>query len=142
MERPKVGVGVLLINSEGKVLVGKRKGSHAPYYSIPGGHLEMGETFEKVAIKEVLAQTGMTIIDPKVFCVSNNLETYEKEGVHFVSVNLWTRQFEGQPTVMEQEKCDGWQWVDPSQLPEPHFDASRNAIHCFLEKSFYLFSQD
>ena len=47
--RPKVGVGVIIVNDAGKILVGKRKGSFAEFYSIPGGHLEMGETFEEAA---------------------------------------------------------------------------------------------
>lgn len=41
---PRVGVGVILTNSQGQVLLGKRKGSHAPYWSIAGGHLELGES--------------------------------------------------------------------------------------------------
>ncbi|MCF3098376.1 NUDIX domain-containing protein, partial [Aeromonas australiensis] len=41
---PRVGVGVILTNAQGQVLLGKRKGSHAPYWSIPGGHLELGES--------------------------------------------------------------------------------------------------
>ena len=141
MERPKVGVGVIIVNAEGKILMGKRKGSHAPYFSIPGGHLEMGESFEAAAIKEVLEETGLKIHQPRVFCVSNNLETFQQEGVHFISVNLWTDKFEGTPQVMEKDKCEGWQWVDPNDLPLPHFDASQTAIDCFLKETFYISKQ-
>ena len=83
MERPKVGVGVIIINKDNQVLVGKRKG-HAPYYSIPGGHLEMGESFEEAAIKEVLEETSLKIKNPKVICVTNNLRTFKLEGKHYV----------------------------------------------------------
>ena len=38
---------------------------------------------------------------------------------------------------MEPEKCDEWRWVDPRELPEPHFDASRLGVECYLKKSFY-----
>ena len=113
-------------------------GSHAPYYSIPGGHLELGETFEAAAIKEVLEETGLIIQHPQVFCVTNNLRTYQEEGKHSISVNLYTRQFTGIPMVKEPEKCAGWQWVNPRELPQPHFEASALAITCFLEKRFYL----
>lgn len=44
-ELPRIGIGVIILNKDGKILVGKRKGSHAQFYSIPGGHLEVGETF-------------------------------------------------------------------------------------------------
>jgi 8-oxo-dGTP diphosphatase len=37
----KAGVGVIIINKENKVLVGKRKGSHgAGLWAFPGGHIE------------------------------------------------------------------------------------------------------
>ncbi|MGL4775402.1 MAG: nucleotide triphosphate diphosphatase NUDT15, partial [Aeromonas veronii] len=58
---PRVGVGVILTNAQGQVLLGKRKGSHAPYWSIPGGHLELGESFESAAIREVAEETGLEI---------------------------------------------------------------------------------
>lgn len=138
MERPKVGVGVIIVNQEGLVLIGKRKGSHSPAYSIPGGHLEMGETFEEAAIKEVLEETGLRIFSPKVICVTNNLETYKAEGKHYISVTLLTDQFEGTPVVLEPDKCESWQWLDPLAIPKPHFDASAFAIECYLKGAFYI----
>jgi ADP-ribose pyrophosphatase YjhB (NUDIX family) len=39
---PRVGLGVIIVNNDGKILIGKRTGSHAPYYSIPGGKMVMG----------------------------------------------------------------------------------------------------
>jgi 8-oxo-dGTP diphosphatase len=136
IDRPKVGIGVLIVNVEGKVLVGRRKGSHAQYYSIPGGHLELGETFEEAAAKEIKEETGLEVIKPKVFCVTNNLRTYKKEGKHYVSVCLLVTKYNGVPINLEPEKCHGWIWADPHNLPQPHFDASENAVRCYLENSF------
>lgn len=136
--RPRVGIGVVIVNKEGKVLIGKRKGSHAPFYSIPGGHLEEGETFEEAAIKEIREETSLEIRDLKVFCISNNLETWQNEGKHYISVCLITHDFAGTPKVNEPEKCDGWYWVDPEELPQPHFDASEMAIQCYLDDKFYI----
>ncbi len=46
MPAPQVGVGVLILR-DGKVLLGRRKGSHgAGCWSAPGGHLEFGEAVE------------------------------------------------------------------------------------------------
>ena len=85
---PRVGVGVILVNHQGQVLLGKRKGSHAPYWSIAGGHLELGETFESAAIREVAEETGFQISNPSVIAVTNNLETWRESGLHYVSVTL------------------------------------------------------
>ncbi len=138
MERPKVGIGVIIKNPEGQILIGKRKGSHSPYYSIPGGHLEMGETFEQAAIKEVQEETGLIISSPRVICITSNLDTYQTEGKHYISVTLIADKFEGVPVVLGPDKCESWQWVDPKVLPQPHFDASTFAIECYLKETFYI----
>jgi len=135
--RPHIGIGIILINPAGLVLIGKREGPHAPYWSIPGGYLEPGETFETAAIREVKEETGLDIADPVVIGVSNNLETWKAEGLHVVSVFLLAKEFSGTLAVMEPDKCSGWQWCDPSDLPEPHFEASSTAVACYLEKKFY-----
>lgn len=135
--RPHVGIGVILVNPDGRILIGKREGSHAPYWSIPGGYLEPGESFEAAAIREVREETGLDIVNPVVLCVTNNLQTFGQEGLHVVSVCLLAKGFTGNLAVMEPDKCSGWLWSDPSDLPEPHFEASSMAIACYLEKKFY-----
>ncbi len=138
IEKPQVGVGVIIVNQEGNVLIGKRIGSHAPLFSIPGGRLEPGESFEQAAIHEVKEETNLDIKNPKVIGISNNLETFQREGIHFVSIHLLVTEFSGDLKIMEQEKCEDWQWCDPQKLPEPHFDASKYGIKCFLNNKFYF----
>jgi 8-oxo-dGTP diphosphatase len=136
-DKPRVGLGIIILNDEGKVLIGKRKGGHAQKYSIPGGSLELGESFEKGAIREIKEETNLDIFEPKVIAITNNLETFKNEGKHFISIALLASKYSGEFKNMEPDKCEGWEWLDPKKLPEPHFDASRLAIKCFLENSFY-----
>lgn len=136
--QPIVGIGVLLINSEGKILVGKRKVNPAPKYSIFGGALEMGETFEEAAIREAKEETNLDIRNPKVFAITNNIETFNEEGKHSISVMLVSNEFSGELKVMEPDKCESWFWCDPHALPDPHYDASQMAVECYLKNKFYL----
>lgn len=47
MERPKVGVGVLIVDGN-KILLGKRKNAHGDgCWAPPGGHLEFGESWQR-----------------------------------------------------------------------------------------------
>lgn len=135
--RPRIGVGVIILNSDGNILVGRRKGSFAQKYSIPGGGIDMGETFENTAIREIKEETNLDIVDPKVIAVTNNLETYREEGKHYISIVLLAKNFSGELKNMEPEKCEDWAWVDPNNLPMPHFDASRLGVQCYLKSSFY-----
>ena len=141
MQRPNVGIGIIIQNAKGEILVRKRKGSHSPFNSIPGGHLEMGETFEIGIKKEVLEETGLIINKPTVIAITNNLRTFKKTGIHHISVNMFTDNVEGTPIVMEPEKCEKWIWIDPKNLPQPHFDASAFAIECYLKNQFYITNQ-
>ncbi len=138
MNRPKVGVGVIIENADGKILIGKRKGSHAPHFSIPGGHLELGETFEQAAIREIYEETSLKITNPKVISVTNNLKTYAEEKYHSISIILYANKFEGVPQIMEKDKCEMWDWFCPDQLPQPHFEASEIGVACFLQDRFYI----
>lgn len=137
INKPKVGLGVVIINKEGKVLIGKRKGSHAQKYSIPGGHLELGETFEEGTIREVKEEADLDIINPKVIGVTNNLETYREENKHYISVILLVENYTGELKNVEPDKCEEWVWCDPKNLPQPHFDASRLGIECYVKKVPY-----
>ena len=117
---PKVGLGVIIVNEDGDILIGKRKGSHAQKYSIPGGHLDLGETFEQGAIREIKEETNLDILNPKVIAVTNNLETYKNEGRHYISVVLVVTKYSGELKNTEPEKCEGWNWINPKDLPQPH----------------------
>lgn len=141
MKRPGVGVGVIIQNSDGQILVGKRKGSHSPYYSIPGGHLENGETFEEAAIKEVFEETNLKIRNLKFVCVTNNLRTFKETNKHYISISMYTNEFEGICKVKEQDKCEEWIWCDIDEIPEPQFDASEFAIECFKKDKSYITNQ-
>jgi len=130
-------LGIIIVNESGKILVGKRRGAHAKKYSIPGGHLELGETFEAGAIREIKEETDLNIKDPTVIAVTNNLETFREDGKHYISIILLVKQYLGELKNMEPDKCEELIWFDPHELPEPHFDASRLAVQCYLKKSVY-----
>jgi 8-oxo-dGTP diphosphatase len=133
----RVGLGVIIVGKNDRVLVMKRRAVHAPMYAIPGGHLELGETFEEGAIREVKEELNIDIRNPKVIAVTNNLKTFQDEGRHYISIILVARNYSGHLKNMEPDKCDEFLWADPHNLPEPHFDASRLGIQCYLNGTFY-----
>lgn len=137
MQRPSIGIGVIIENEQQQILIGKRKGAHAPYYSIPGGHIELGESFEQTAIREVFEETNLQIVNPKVIGVTNNLKTFALEGHHSISIILLAKAFSGTLKCLEPQKCEGWIWVVPNKLPQPHFDASESAINNYLSGLLY-----
>lgn len=132
-----VGVGIILLNEQGQILLGKRCGRHAPYWSIPGGHLDAGESFERCARREMREETGLEIGVLRLVALTNNLRTWREEGKHTVSVCLQAEYLGGVPELKEPDKCQQWIWCDPLQLPEPHFEASSSSIQQWLMQRIY-----
>jgi 8-oxo-dGTP diphosphatase len=125
-DTPKVGVGVLLKKSDGAVLLGKRKGSHGEgEWSLPGGHLEIGETFEDCCRREVFEETGMRINQVIHIDFANNI--MESEGLHYVTLYFianWVGSQE--PQLKEPDKCEKWEWC--TEVPIPTFGKTRQIV--------------
>ena len=80
----RTGIGVFIFK-DGKFLMGQRRNSHGDgTWSIPGGHLEFGETFEDAAKREVLEETGLKIKNIRFGAVTNDY--FKKENKHYVTV--------------------------------------------------------
>lgn len=133
-ERPKVGIGVIVVR-DGKILLGKRIAGHGSgTYSLPGGHLEFGETFEETATREVAEETGLRNITVKgLISVSNDI-AYDK---HYVTLCILTESTEGTPYPAEPDKCQNWAWYDPTGLPDNIFIPSKKAIENWLAGTVY-----
>lgn len=119
MKRPAVGVGVFVWR-DGKFLMGQRDGSHgAKSWSVPGGWLEFGESFEDCAVREVLEETGVKIKNIKLVAITNNI--FKKEKVHSITVWLESSWVDGEPQLLEPHKFKNQEWYDFHSLPEPLF---------------------
>jgi 8-oxo-dGTP diphosphatase len=119
--RPHVGMGVLVMR-RGRVLLGRRRGSHGDgYYAAPGGHIEFGESFEQAARREVREETGLEIADLKLLSVGNYVFKREDGERHYIDVDFVCEAPAGEPELAEPEKCDGWDWYDLDDLPQPLF---------------------
>jgi 8-oxo-dGTP diphosphatase len=114
--KPETGVGVCLLR-DGKVLLGKRKNSHGDgSWSFPGGHLEMYESWEKCAEREVLEETGLRLKNPVFAGVTNDIFIQEKK--HYITIFIKAEYDSGQLELREPEKCSEWKWFPWDDLPE------------------------
>lgn len=123
--KPQVGVGVVVV-SDCKVLLGKRKGAHgAGEWSFAGGHLEFGEDVGTCASRELAEETGLKALSLRMGPWVNDLMAGNK---HYVTLFVFVDKFEGEPQLLEPEKCEGWEWFDWHALPSPLFTPIRSLI--------------
>ena len=115
----RVGIGVFVFR-DGRFLMGCRRGAHgAGTWSVPGGHLEFGESFEDTAIREVAEETGVHITNVRFGAVTNDVFT--GEGRHYVTVWMLSDHAAGEPVILEPDKCTDLAWHGFDDLPEPLF---------------------
>ena len=119
---PRVGVGVLIVK-EGKVLIGKRKGSHgAGQYALPGGKLEWRETWEQCARREILEETGIELTGDVTYAYT--CEAVIDDDNHWITVFM-RADVPADTTAVntEPDKCEGWEWMEwgDDKVPTPRF---------------------
>ena len=132
--KPKVGIGVTVLK-DGKVLLGKRKGSHgAGEYCPPGGHLEYMESFEDCAKRETLEECGLEIQNVRFQFLANVTKYAPK---HYIHIGLLADWQGGEPKVLEPDKSESWGWFPLDKLPEPLFETTKMAIENYKTGKIY-----
>lgn len=128
---PRVGIGVFVFKNN-KFIMGCRKGSHGEgTWSVPGGHLEFGETIEQGAKREVVEETGMMIVNVKIAGITNDI--FKKEGKHYITIWVTSNWKRGKPRVNEPDKFLEVGWHSFRNLPKNLFLPWRE----LLKSSFY-----
>ena len=109
MDRPQVGVAVI-IASDGRVLLLKRKGAHG----------------EECAMRETLEETEIAIRD--VHFVANTNDVFAAEQKHYVTVWMEGTRASGEATVAYPDKVEEVVWVPWNALPQPLFLPFQNLL--------------
>ena len=118
MERFKCPVAVhLLLVKEGKLFMQLRKNtSFAGQYYVLAGHIDGNETLLQTAVREAKEEAGILIQEKDLrFATFSHANTNNKE---YVQVYFWCEHWEGEPQILEPDKCTAIGFFDLNQLPE------------------------
>ena len=117
---PQVGVGAIVVR-DGRVLLVQR--GQAPSYglwAIPGGRLELGETLQQAAEREILEETGIQVRAGEPYYTFDVIDRDDRERVrfHYVIVDLWAEYLGGAPRAGGDARAAGWfSWPEVQELP-------------------------
>ena len=110
-----VGVHVLL-EREGGILLMRRAGTgfFDGLFSLPGGHVEPGESLAQTAVREMREELGIEV-DPAGLVTMGVV--HRRSDTNRVDFFLRAKGWSGEPGICEPGKCDALGWVARDALP-------------------------
>lgn len=132
-EYPEPTVGGLIFNPEGELLIVKShkwKGK----YTIPGGHVEVGEHLRDALTREIKEETGLEVHDLQFLCFQEYIAGDSFwEDRHFIFFDFTCRT--EQDVVRLNDEAQDYRWVSPREALEYPIDRYlRHSIHIYLDR--------
>lgn len=128
-----VGAGVFVYEN-GKVLLQKRRDNQC--WAMHGGGMELNETIEETAKRELLEETGLIAGSLELLGVFSGKDmsyTYPNgDEVYIVGVDFVCRDFSGD-LVSETNETLELRWFDIDELPEEISPPDRRPLEAFVD---------
>lgn len=85
--------------------------------------MPIGESFAECAAREVKEETGLDIENIEFLTATNNVVSEVHRPLHIVAIMMRAILADPDqiPQNLEPEKCEGWDWYDWNDLPQPLF---------------------
>ena len=134
----RIGVGIIVLNNQNQVFVGKRKDNPGDKWQMPQGGVDKGESYVNAMKRELFEETS--IINIKILKEVDRIYEYELPD-NLVGI-IWKGKFRGQKqkwfitkflgndseinlNTKYQEFVD-WKWIEPKLLPEVIVNFKKN----------------
>ena len=122
-----VGVGAVILNDRGEVLLVLRKERpEADHWTIPGGAVEWSETCANAIKRECLEEVGLHVEIVRVLTVVDHI--VRQDGAHWVSVEYQCKVISGSATNVDNRENRQVAWFSLSSLPNPLTQPAREAL--------------
>lgn len=102
-------------------------------YSFIAGHIEEGESVTATAMREAQEEAGIGLIVDDLHFV-HILHRHSEDGLVYFDFFFVVERWDGDPAVMEPDRCDGMAWTPLHVLPANTLPYIRSVIdHIFAQ---------
>lgn len=126
------GVGILVFNDKNEVLMQLRTDYNK--WGFPGGSMELGESFEETAKRELKEETNLDIITSKMLRVLSGKDTYRKypngDELYDITAIFVVKEYNGSLKVNDDES-KRLEWFNINNLPENMTEHTKNYLTKF-----------
>ena len=139
---PGVGLGVIILNEENKVLLILRNDDAEKAQSdmrlegtwtLPAGKVKKGETLFQAAKRKVKEEVNLEIDRMSIVSIADDINEY----AHFLTVGILAYSYEGVVDLGKTEEHVSFDWFSLDELPENLCDPSKKIINNYLENIIY-----
>jgi len=131
---PEATVGALILNSKGEVLI-VRSSKWNNKYTVPGGHIELGERAEDAIRREVKEETCLDVEVDRLLLVQQAIypRFYHKHE-HFVFMDYLCRA-KGTNVKLDGKELQHYVWVNPRDALKLDIEQyTRNFVTKYLQE--------
>ena len=134
-DRPRVAVGAVVIHDNRVLLVKRGKPPSFGQWAIPGGSVELGETLQAAAEREILEETGVRIEAGEIIYTFENIDFDEEKQprFHYVIVDLAGRYINGEP--VGRDDAEAARWVSADEVA--NLDVNANTLDLLRKVGFF-----
>ncbi|ARI75505.1 NUDIX hydrolase [Halobacillus mangrovi] len=134
--RPLIFVGsvVIVVDDRDRVLLQQRRSPHG-VWGLPGGLMELGESTEEVAKREVYEESGLIVDDLKLLNVYSGKDQFIRaengDEFYVVTTAYFTRSFSGDMKVDPDESLQ-FQFISADKLPDQMIGSHRTMLKEYI----------
>ena len=126
----KPGVAAILFDDQRRILILKR--TCGPYWSLPGGRQDAGESAPECCARETLEESGLAIRVNRLIGLYTNARSicaYPDGNVHQSYIALFECEITGGSLTETEEVC-GWHWLTREELNSETFTLLPDNVLC------------